>query len=110
VSIWVDDHELGTCFLDAHGQLRAQAWHAEDQEMLDDLVRIEYVVQKKRARRDGDEFTPTTFLTELPRKMRGYCSARRVRPQTTTIPGPFPFKRFDPSMIPDSPRQRRQRA
>jgi len=109
VNIWANDHELGTCFLDVHGHLRAQAMHHEDQAELDELLCIEYVVQKKRAHRDGNGYTPAAFLTELPRILRGYYAARRVRPQPIMIPSPFAFKRFDPSKIPAMPRRPRQR-
>ena len=106
VSIWANDHEVGTCFLDTRGHMRAQAIHVQDQEELNELLRVEFAIQKKRAREDGNRYTPTTFLTDLPRIFRGYYSAQRVRPQPLAISAPFAFKRFDPAKIPTLPRRR----
>jgi hypothetical protein len=77
--------------------------HFLAQEELNELLRVEFAIQKKRACEDGNRYTPTSFLTDLPRIFRGYYSAQRLRPQPVMIPTPFAFKRFDPTKIPALP-------
>jgi hypothetical protein len=104
VAIWERDQLLGICNLDGHGQLVARAIHSTQQDELEELLHIEYVVQQKHARQTNRAYDAAAFIADLPRIFGDYYTAEPLQPTPTRIPARFAFQRFDPATIPATPR------
>lgn len=104
VAIWEHDQQLGVCSLDGHGQLIARASHPARQDELEELLHIEFVMQKKHARQANRMYDAATFIADLPQIFCDYYMAQPMQSTSTRIPARFAFQRFDPATIPATPR------
>lgn len=107
VAISVNDQPLGECHLDAKGQLLTQSFSSQRQIELDELVRVEYIVQKKHAHEKGQVYDMAQFLADLPRHFRTAYTAQRVPANSLALAAPFEYQRFDIATIPAAPRGKR---
>lgn len=109
-SAWEHDQRLGVCSLDAHGELVARAVHPARQDELEELLHIEFVVQKKHARKANRSYDAASFLTDLPHIFRDVYTAQPMQDLAPHIPARFTFQRLDPATIPVLPRENRSHA
>jgi hypothetical protein len=107
VAIWERDQQLGICSVDGHGQLVARAIHPAQQDDLEELLHIEYIVQQKHARQANRAYDAATFIADLPHIFGDYYTAQPLQSTPTRIPARFAFQRFDPATIPAMPRGKR---